>query len=277
MQYPFAVLAPDYTTALERMQITRITAVEATAERLVTFIDAGKYDAGCQATGVPVAWAAASFEREASSNFALNPAQGWPLDSKSKDVPYNGPFADWTTAQIAAYEIDGLDKVGAANWTWARACYEDEAFNGFGYRAHGIFSPYLGAGTNLYTEGKYVADGQWSPTAIDVQLGTIPIMLQIIRLRPKLALADAFPNAVGVGTIIPAPVPAPVPQGLHDAAALQRALNSLGADPQLVVDDNYGRGTRRAVVAFQQHAGLTPVDGIAGTDTWAAIDQRLAA
>src|SRR5580704_7955185 len=109
MQYPYAALQSDYAASLARMQITRLAAVNATAARLVGFIDAGRYDVGCKATGVSVAWAAASFEREASSNFGLNPAQGWPLGSRSRDVPYNGPFTGpnaWTNAQEDAYEID---------------------------------------------------------------------------------------------------------------------------------------------------------------------------
>lgn len=284
MQFPYATLAPDYNSALARMQITRVTAVEATAERLVGFIDAGKYDAGCKATGVPIAWAAASFERESSSNFTTNPAQGWPLGTKSKWVPYNGPFTGataWTDAQIAAYQIDGLDKVGAANWTWARDSYEGEAFNGWGYRERGIFSPYLGAGTNLYTRGKYVADGKFDPNAIDSQLGILPVMVQIIRLRPQLALADSFPNMAMPNLIVPAPTPAPVPAGHQDAVALHDAMNKLlELDPPFPAnDDNYDRFTKAAVIAFQKKAGFTgkDVDGIAGDKTWIAINAALAA
>jgi lysozyme family protein len=279
MQYPFDALQPAYQSALARMQITRLAAVKATAERLVGFIDAGRYDAGCRATGVNVAWAAASFEREASSRFNLNPAQGWPLDSQSKWVPHNGPFKDWTTAQVAAYDIDGLDKVGAANWTWERGCYEGEAFNGWGYRSHGIRSPYLWAGTSLYTDGKYVADGVWSATEVDQQLGIVPMMYAIVQLRPQLAMADAFPQAIPSPPIVPAP--APIPVGHQDAAALHDALNKLLAlePPFPANDNNYDRFTRAAVIAFQKKAGFTgnDVDGLAGPKTWTAINDRLAA
>lgn len=280
MQHPFEALQADYQTSLGRMQITRPSAVQATAERLVAFVDAGRYDAGCKATGVPVAWAAASFEREASSRFNLNPAQGWPLDSRSEWIPHNGPFRGpdaWTNAQVAAYEIDGLDKVGAANWTWARGCYEGETFNGFGPRAHGIHTGYLWAGTSLYTRGKYVSDGVWSSTTIDEQLGIIPVMWEIVRMRPQLALADAFPAAVPSPPIVSAPQPAPA--ALHDAAELQGDLNKLGADPPLQVDGNFGRMTKRAVVAFQKKAGFAgaDVDGVAGPKTWLAIETALKA
>jgi hypothetical protein len=186
-----------------------------------------------------------------------------------------GPFKDWTAAQVRAYQIDGLDK--RANWTWERSCYEWELFNGFGYRAHGVHSPYLFAGTNIYARGKYDSDGHWDPADEDEQLGVIPVMARIAALRPDLALPFPFPTSTPAAATAPVPaVPMPPPIGVHDAAALQRALNALGAAPALDVDDNYGRETRRAVAAFQKSAGLD-VDGLAGPATWSAITRRLAA
>lgn len=55
---------------------------------------------------------------------------------------------------------------------------------------------------------------------------------------------------------------------------LQKALNTLGADPVLDVDGRYGPMTRRAVLAFQIAAGIT-ADGIAGPVTEATIKLRL--
>jgi putative chitinase len=56
--------------------------------------------------------------------------------------------------------------------------------------------------------------------------------------------------------------------------ALQKALNSLGANPLLDLDGRYGPNTRQAVKAFQIAAGLN-ADGIAGPVTEAAIKLRL--
>jgi lysozyme family protein len=280
MQHPFEALKPEYTALLSQMRITRQPEVDATAKRLLGYVEAGRYRFGCQQTGVPIVVAAASFEREAGSNFRLNPAQGWPLDSRSRNVPYNGPFADWTTAQIAAYKIDGLDKVGAANWSWEIGCYEEEGFNGFGPRAHGKHTGYLWAGTSIYTGGKYVADGVWDPNAVDKQLGVVPIMLRMVQMDASLALPFPFPAVV---TTTPAPVAAPQmpPVGVHSAAALHVAMNKLlHLDPPFPAnDDNYDRFTKAAVAAFQKKAGFTgnDVDGLAGPKTWAAIDRDLAA
>lgn len=281
MQHPFAVLAPEYTSLLSSMQITRLAEIDAVVQSrkrplpLLTLIGLSRYKPGCDETGVPQIVAAASFEREAGSNFALSPAQGDPINRKSVHVPAGrGPYPDWTSAQVDAYRVDQLDQVGTANWSWERACYEEELFNGFGYRAYGVHSPYLWAGTNIYTRGKYVADRRFDRNAVDTQLGVIPMMVRIVQLRPDLALPVPLPTAAVTPPAAGPLPPQKAPIGLHDAAALQGSLNTLGADPQLMVDDNYGRATRHAVMAFQKASGLT-VDGLAGPQTWAAIDAKL--
>jgi peptidoglycan hydrolase-like protein with peptidoglycan-binding domain len=48
----------------------------------------------------------------------------------------------------------------------------------------------------------------------------------------------------------------------------------LADEPPLVVDGSYGIKTFRAVKAFQTAAGIT-VDGFAGPQTFAAIEQEL--
>ncbi len=285
MQHPFDALAPEYTSLLARMQIARVAEVDyvvrerkahdGTPTNLIALIDAGHYDQPYSVTAVPKIVEAASFEREASSNFRLSPAQGDPWDRPSTHVPRGLVFPNWNAAAIKAYQIDGLDKIGAANWSWPRGCYEEEAFNGFGPRNHGKHTGYLWAGTNIYTGGKYVADDVWDPNAQDEQLGVIPMMYRIVQLRPDLALPIAFPKSPATGSPPIAPLPPmPPPVGLRDAADLQRALNSLGADPQLTVDDSYGRETKHAVIAFQRAAGLE-ADGIAGPETWLAIIAKL--
>jgi lysozyme family protein len=268
VSYSFSQLAPEYTALLTRMVITRVTATTEAANRLIGYIDAGRYAAGCNATGVPQIWAAACFEREASSNFNLNAAQGWPLHQKSQWVPQNGPFATWTESQIAAYQIDGVSKVGAGNWTWELMAYYGEKFNGFGPREHGIHTGYDWAGSNNYSHGKYIADGVWSGGTVDQQLGIVPMMYRMVQLRPSLDLQNPFPTSA-----LPPP-PTQTPGALDDVRNLQTALNKLGYQPALNVDGSYGRLTTAAVKWFQQANGLD-VDGLSGQKTWAAIQNKL--
>lgn len=273
MSYQFTALQAEYTSLLQRMVITRSSEVDEVAHKLLGFVDDGRYAAVSAKTGVPQIVMAASFEREASSNFRLSPAQGDPWDEVSRHVPAGrGPYHDWAAAAEDAYHIDHLDAIGAANWSWERSCYEEELFNGFGPRNHGYHTGYLWAGSSIYTGGKYIADGVWSASAIDRQLGVIPMMYWMVQLRPSLALP--FPLPVRSPTVISGPFHDP--NAIHDTQALQQALNHLGANPQLDVDGNYGRMTRNAVIAFQAAHGLD-ADGIAGSDTWAAIDKVEAA
>ncbi len=189
-----------------------------------------------------------------------------------------GPFPSWEAAAIDAYKIDGLDKVGAENWTWPRACYEGEVFNGMGYRAHGIHSPYLWAGTNNYSSGKYVADGVWSAGAVDQQLGIVPVMFRMIALRPALALAGSMPPVV----VAPIPDPKPAPDGLggteEETKKLQSNLNKLlNLKPPILVDGDYGRQTRDAVRQYEISRHLSVDRGIAGPEVLGSIAKELAA
>jgi peptidoglycan hydrolase-like protein with peptidoglycan-binding domain len=55
-----------------------------------------------------------------------------------------------------------------------------------------------------------------------------------------------------------------------DISSVQAKLNALGANPQLIVDGNFGPASRAAVMAFQKTHGLTP-DGVIGSATLAAL------
>lgn len=73
-----------------------------------------------------------------------------------------------------AYHIDKIDQV--KDWKLEKILYYCELFNGAGYDARGLPSPYLWGGTNIQKPGKYIADHKWSGTAMDKQLGVAPIL-----------------------------------------------------------------------------------------------------
>jgi lysozyme family protein len=272
VQYPFEALAPEYANLLARMQITRQQEVQAVANHLLVYVQQGRYADVADKLGIPQIFIATSFEREASSNFRLSPAQGDPWNERSIHVPRGrGPFKDWTMAALDAYTLDGLDKVGKDNWNWMRFCYEGELFNGFGYRQHGVHSPYVWSGSNNYDKGKYTSDGVFDSGVRDQQLGIVPIARMMASLDPALDL---------LGWPAQPPVPPPFPQspplgvgGGMDVRWLQATLNLL-MKSELTVDGIYGRYTRQVVVAFQQKAGLE-ADGLAGPLTLAALENAL--
>lgn len=183
----FEALQGEYTRLWDtmRVRIEKDTAVDLIANKLWKHYDT--YKATEKMTGVPWYVVAAWHNRESDANFNTQLAQGDPLHSVSRHVPSGrGPFKTW---QDGAYDalvvLKHLDRV--KDWTPARICYETERYNGFGYRDHhpSVLSPYLWAWTTHYHQGKYVADGQFSATAVDSQCGAIPIMKWLIEIEAR--------------------------------------------------------------------------------------------
>jgi hypothetical protein len=211
----------------------------------------------------------ATNERESNNRFDTYLGNGDPLHHKSVHVPRNrGPFQTWEAGAVDALVYDHI--AGIDDWSWTRACYEWETWNGFGYRAHGLHSAYLWAGTSIYTRGRYAGDGNFHPHEQDTQLGTVAIAAALIKLDPSLQFPGGFPENA-------APLPQAAPAGLgggqHGMSWLQDALNhATGAG--LRVDGMFGRMTRMAVKAFQEAHGL-PVTGLSDQATIAALEQAL--
>jgi lysozyme family protein len=270
MKHPFEILKPEYSQLLSAMVIRPESreAIDHVAVKLLGYKT--RYEPVTAATGVPIVFIGPSFEREASSNFKLNAGQGWPLTSISKWVPYNGPFRTWADSAIAAYHLNGLDRVGAGNWTWELICFYGELFNGMGYRdAHHMHTPYLWGGTNIQTRGKYVKDRDFDPSVMDTQLGIIPVARRMAEIDPTVALSGAI--------AIPPPVHSGIaaPDSGGDTVFVQKSMNRLGWQPPLAEDGSYGDQTKKAVEHFQRNFGLK-VD-FAGPETVTALKAAIAA
>lgn len=137
-----------------------------------------RYSAVSLETGVPWYLVAALHYRESSLNFNTFLQNGDPLFNASGEpvatihVPVGvGPFPDWQHAAIAA-----LRSNPGRLWDIGDCLMFAERYNGLGYQKRGIMTPYVWAGTDRYTAGKYVADGVFSATTVDQQLGVAPIL-----------------------------------------------------------------------------------------------------
>lgn len=136
-------------------------------------------------TGVPWPMIACLHRRESDANFNTYLGNGDPLNRRTIHVPKGrGPFASFEEGAIDALELDGLTKV--TDWRLEKIMYYWEIFNGAGYDAHGIPSPYLWGGTNIQVPGKYVADGVWSSVAMDRQPGCCPLLKALMKLDPSI-------------------------------------------------------------------------------------------
>jgi lysozyme family protein len=254
---------------------------EFTRPAKIAFANKSRYISIAKRAGMPeIAWLfiAVSHYRESTQNFAASLAQGDPLADKngqpikSVHVPADrGPFYPPNAFEDAA--VDALVKCAPkaaflTDWTIGGMLTNLERFNGLGYANKGIPSPYIWSGTDQYTVGKYVADGVFDPNKVDKQLGCAGLILAIMGLDPSIKLD-------GPAAHIPALPPAPEAPA-RDGEWLQTSLNTLGADPQLVVDGIVGPATRNAVRAFQLSKNLV-VDGLVGPATFGALDAALAA
>jgi lysozyme family protein len=113
---------------------------------------------------------------EASFSFKTHLHNGDPLTARTVHVPKGRPKDgpppyQWEASASDALRLAKLDSWD--DWSVPGLLYRLEGYNGFGYRTQHpeVLSPYLWAGSNNYTRGKYVADGTWSATAVSKQCG----------------------------------------------------------------------------------------------------------
>jgi hypothetical protein len=166
---------------------------------------------------------AALHNRESDADFQTYLGNGEPLSRKTVLVPKGrGPFASWEDGATDALLLKKLDTID--DWNVERCCYEIERFNGFGYRTYHpqVRSPYLWSFSNHYTAGKYVADGQFSASAVDKQCGAMPLIKTIMALDSSARFkSDTTAGTAAGGTIV-----------LGGGAAL--TAHQAGADPLLI-------------------------------------------
>ena len=166
---------PDWTELWKTCVVdqNRVTEVTQVCAKILSYKD--KYLAVEAKTNVPWYLVAALHYREASLNFNTCLHNGDPLPGPTKHVPKGrGPFKSWEEAAIDALKYDGLDHIKLE--TVISCLVMAEKFNGLGYRKTGEYSPYVWAGTNQSDEtGKYVADGYFSSSAREQQLGVAAI------------------------------------------------------------------------------------------------------
>jgi hypothetical protein len=121
------------------------------------------------------------------------------------------PFS-WEQSALDALTMPPHSLHRVAAWTIERIAYELEKYNGFGYRRFhpGVKSPYLWSNSNHYAAGKYVADGQWSSSAVSTQCGAMVLIRKIADLDAIVA-AQVGGAAVSRPADRSAPRPAPIP------------------------------------------------------------------
>lgn len=169
---------------------TRSTEAESIAARL--YKAKARYQAVERQTSVPWPAIAVIHERESSQDWKASLAQGDPWNRASIHVPAGrGPFGSWEAAAIDALAKCPPFLARHKDWSIAGALTALETYNGIGYAARGVPSPYLWSGTNQYRSGKYVRDGLYDPGKVDPQLGCAALLIALMELDPDISFAGA--------------------------------------------------------------------------------------
>ncbi len=130
-----------------------------------------------EATDIPVILIAALHFRESTGDFDKTIANG------DDDLPAGKTFVEDAISVINAAKTytEFKEDIGLTKDSrnlLAMLQYA-EYWNGVGCKKynHGI-NPYLYAGTNIYTSGKYVSDGSWNSSTVDEQPGVLYLLSQ---------------------------------------------------------------------------------------------------
>lgn len=166
---------------METVKVTRVNAAAAKARN-----GRSMYARLEEELGVPWWFVACVHGLEASFDFTRHLHNGDRLSARTRLVPAgrprtgNPPFT-WMDSARDALTMPGKAFDRVQDWSIPHALWLLEGFNGRGYRLYrAIHSPYLWAGTNHYSRGKYVADGRYSAKAVSQQIGAAALMKAIL-------------------------------------------------------------------------------------------------
>lgn len=176
-------LRPEY----ERMFSTCVVRPERKreVERVITRImkERDRYEQVSQATGVPFFIIGIIHNLECGGRFDCHLHNGDPLNKQTVQVPAGRPAkwdppGTWEQSAVDALMYDGFD--AWTDWSIGGTLFKIEAYNGLGYRAKRMPSPYLWSTSQHYTKGKYVRDGVFDPNAVSNQIGAAVLLRRMV-------------------------------------------------------------------------------------------------
>lgn len=235
-------------------------------------------------TGVPWFVIAVIHQRESSQRWDRSIAQGDPWNKKSTHVPKGrGPFGSFEEAAIDALNNCAPYAARWKDWSAGGTMTLLEHYNGLGYANRGLPSPYIWSGTDQYVKGKYVADGKFSATAVDKQLGCAGLIMAMQDLDASISFDGTEPVAVAdlddvasdssaVAPAIDAPAYKP---SAEDIQTVQNNLINLGYHEVTVADGLWGSKTAAGIAAYKNDHGL-PGAAVIDAALIAAINDSVA-
>lgn len=186
----------------------RRAAAQAIARRIKT--NQARYETAARGRPCPWWWVGITHDMESGGNFARHLHNGDPLTARTRQVPAGRPKTGtppFTWEHSAADALDMKGYVGGPEWELPRCLFEFERYNGFGYQNKGVNTPYLWSFTTLYSRGKYVADGQYSATAVSGQCGAVATLKALVELKAVTLPAPALAPVVAEALAMDKPLP----------------------------------------------------------------------
>lgn len=183
----FEAVKASYRALWAGMKISesKVPLADKAAQRILSGM--ARYKAVERTTGVPWWFIGLCHLREGNLSFETYLGNGQSIRRKTTIVPKGrGPFASFEAGAIDALTKMNFIGKPAAWWSLERIMYSLEGFNGYGYRSHGVNSPYLWAGTNRYSRGKYVRDGVFDSNVVDSQLGSMAVLARMCLLNAEV-------------------------------------------------------------------------------------------
>lgn len=181
----YASTRNGYANLWARAQLKpeRHAAAVAIARRLLTH--RARYEAAAAAVGCPWWWVAVVHNLESGGSWTSHLHNGDPLTRRTTHVPAGRPATGsppftWEQSARDALRLKNLQSV--PTWEIPRCLYEWERYNGFGYVARRVNSPYVWSFTTLQQRGKYVVDGKFDPNAVSQQCGAAAVLLALIEI-----------------------------------------------------------------------------------------------
>ena len=174
-----AALAKQYSDLFNRCKIAsdKMAEVEEVVQRILKYQN--RYASIAAQSNVPWYVIAVIHNMECGLDFTKHLHNGDALKRRTVNVPAGRPKTGKPpfTFEVSALDALEYDKLTEWNdWSIGGICYKLEGFNGWGYRARDINSPYLWSYSNLYTRGKFIRDSVWSNKAVSGQCGAAVIL-----------------------------------------------------------------------------------------------------
>lgn len=253
------------------------------AKRLVAA--KSRYRAIERSTGVPWFIIAVIHQRESSQRWDRSIAQGDLWNKKSTHVPKGrGPFKSFEEAAVDALKNCAPFAARWKDWSPGGAMTLLEHYNGLGYANRGLPSPYIWSGTDQYVKGKYVADGKFSASAVDKQLGCAGLIMAMQDLDASIsfdsrpvAIADLPDDDVASDSSAVAPQieDAQVGPAALDIQTVQSKLLKLGYHEVSAADGLWGSKTAAGIAAYKNDKGL-PGAAVIDAALVAALNESVA-